>query len=141
MKDAIFFSRPDLTSLEVCGKNSIGFTRAENWSTIHKFSFHYIGKQSPQSSTLEYLNFILGLFESRQICRCKISTVTSLLSLSRSSAHNAFIPPAMHIKSGLQCRISLCRLSLHRCCYRARDSSLPCHCLVFQPMLFLPFPM
>lgn len=126
------FPKPDQKSLEVCGKNSSGFTKAESGSIIHESCFHHIEKKRPQFSVLHWLNFDLHFicpwsFNAlilAKICQYKTSTVTSLLSLPGGTDINLLISPEMYmILKFVSCsKISLYRLCLWRCCYRAGDS-------------------
>lgn len=52
------FPKPDQKSLEVCGKNSSGFPKAESGSIIHESCFHDIGKKRPLFSILHRLTWI-----------------------------------------------------------------------------------
>lgn len=55
------FPKPDQKSLEVCGKNSSGFTKAESGSIIHESCFHHIEKTTVFCSSLTELGFTLYL--------------------------------------------------------------------------------
>lgn len=88
IKYAIFL-KPDQKSLEVCGKNSSGFTKVESGSIIHESCFHHMEKKRPQFSILHWLNLDLhficpwtfNALIPAKICEYKTSIVTSLLSL------------------------------------------------------------
>lgn len=131
IKYAIFF-KPDQKSLEVCDKKSSGFTKAESGSIIHKSCFHDIKKKRLLFSILHCLNLDLyficpwsfNALIPAKICGYKTSTVTSFLPLPRGTDINTLISSEMHmiLKSVSCSKISLCRLCLWRCCYRAKDS-------------------
>lgn len=53
------FSNPDQKSLEVCGKNSSGFIKAESGSIIHESCIHNTWKKRPLFSILHCLNLDL----------------------------------------------------------------------------------
>lgn len=55
----VIFSKPDQKSLEVCGKKSSGFTKAESPSIIHESCFHDMEKKRPLFSVLHCLNLDL----------------------------------------------------------------------------------
>lgn len=123
----------------------------QSWKLVNNpwilFSQYWEAKNTVSHSSLPELcssfhNFSpsrIKYIDSSKICGCKISTVTSLLSLPWSTDNNILILPECAQLKGLHCRISLRRLCLHRCCYCAKDSSLLHHYLIFQPMIFLPF--
>lgn len=57
------FPKPDQKSLEVCGKNSSGFTKAESGSIIHEVLFSSYGEEKTTVfySSLTELGFTLYL--------------------------------------------------------------------------------
>lgn len=99
------FPKPDQKSLEVCGKNSSGFPKAESGSIIHESCFHDIRKKKTTvfHCSLPYLDLYFicpwgfNALIPAKICGYKISTVTSLLSLPRGTDIHILIPPEMHM--------------------------------------------
>lgn len=93
------FPKPYQKSLDVCGKNSSGFTKAESGSIIHESCFHDIEKKRPLFSILHCLNLDLYFicpwsFKAlipAKICGYKNSTVASLLSLPWGTDTNIHI--------------------------------------------------